>query len=246
MHSITTAQGIASLASNPQFNAFFSECDLYSRQAIRAVFHDATSRSLSLGYMGAVDGSLRFETATGPNRLLRDIVEAVLPFKTDNVSFADALVLASLKALKACRGPSIPFSFGRIDALQAGPPNLLFEDSGLKMEERIADMGMTYPELVTLVAGGHSVATTQGEVAFDGTPDEFDNVFVQEMLAPPSAGDLNRVRIIADRFMAEDPDAKPIWTNFARKQQAMFASFTIAYERLCNLGWDNLTKIELE
>ena len=170
--STTSRQGIQNLIDNKDFTSLFAECDTMARQVIRAVFHDATSKSIKLGWKGAVDGSIQYElTMNQPNRLIADVVTEIQNFKSESVSFSDALVLASVYAVRVCKGPSIPFYFGRKDSPTAGPPNLLFEESAMDQAQmdRVADMGLTMPDLITLVAGGHSVATTQGESPFDGT-----------------------------------------------------------------------------
>ena len=167
----TTRQGIEDLLKNSEFTALFSECDFMSRQAIRAVFHDATSKSIQLENPGAVDGSLQFElTQEQPNRLISDVVHEIQKLKNDRISFADALVLAATIAIKSCQGPEIPYYFGRIDAQKAGPSGLLFDESAMDDDQvdRVFDMGLTMQDLITLIAGGHSVATTQGESPFDG------------------------------------------------------------------------------
>jgi hypothetical protein len=240
----TTFEGITNLAQNASFLNLFSECDFLARQTIRAIFHDATSKSVIYNYPTAVDGSILYEMDVLPNRLVSDSIDAILPFATDSVSFSDALILAGKFSLKACNGPSFTFSYGRIDANKAGPPDLLFEDSAMGQDERTLDMGLTKSDLLTLVAGGHSIATIQGEIAFDGTPEIFDNAFVQEMLAPPSHLDLGRVRLVTDRIMAADPDGKRLWGQFAQKESILQAQFAIAFEKLANLGWEGkLTKM---
>jgi catalase (peroxidase I) len=241
----TTLEGIQALARNSEFRQLFSECQEMSRQTIRAIFHDATSRSLSLGNNGAVDGSIQFELESPlPNRLVADAVLAIQRFKSDNVTFADAFAFGSILAVKACKGPEIEFSIGRVDATHAGPPDLLFEDSGAKNEERIVDMGMTMSDLLVLVAGGHSVATVQSEASFDATPDILDNAFVSEMLQPRSAEDMLRVRIASDLAMAKDPQGRAMWQKFERKESLLHAMFAEAFNRLLNLGHNDLTRVK--
>jgi catalase (peroxidase I) len=125
-----------------------------------------------LGNEGAVDGSIQFEIEMSrPNRLVSDAVYSILLFASDQVSFADALVLGGALAIKSCLGPQINYKYGRVDALKAGPPGLLFEEDGIDSDARIQDMGMTTGDLLVLVAGGHSVATVQAEAPFDATPE---------------------------------------------------------------------------
>ena len=239
----TTLEGITNLANNPDFLGLFSECQEISRQTIRAIFHDSTSRSLRLGNKGAVDGSIQFELEDFiPNRLVADSIFAIQEFKSEAVTFADAFALGGVLAVKSCQGPKIPFSFGRVDATKAGPPNLLFEESGATNDERITDMGMTMSDLLVLVAGGHSVATVQSEAPFDATPEILDNVFVGEMLQPRSAEDLKRVRIASDIAMAKDPQGKAMWQKFERKESLLQSAFAEAFQKLLDLGHEDLTR----
>jgi hypothetical protein len=238
----TTFEGIQALSTNPDFLNLFSECQDISRQTIRAIFHDSTSRSLSLGNNGAVDGSIQFELDSLPNRLVTDAVYAIQAFKSDIVTFADAFALGGVLAVKACQGPEIPYSFGRVDATHAGPPNLLFEESGATNDERIADMGLTMSDLLILVAGGHSVATVQSEAPFDATPEVLDNVFVAEMLQPRSVLDFSRVRIASDLAMAKDPQGRAMWQKFERKESLLHSSFAQAFQKLLEIGHQSLVK----
>jgi catalase (peroxidase I) len=244
----TTAQGILALSKNATFLSYFGECDFFARQSIRGVFHDATSRSLKLGNNGAVDGSLQYELDWIENRMVSQVVEVVQEFVSSQVTFSDAFVLSSVLSLRSCQGPNVPFAYGRTDATKAGPEHLLFpEIAGSDEQEiRIQDMGMTFPELLALVAGGHSVATTQGQTPFDATPERFDTDFVHEILQPRSQGDLQRVRIQSDIAMANDPIGRPLFKQFEQKPLTMFTAFSKAFEKLCNLGWEGqLTTIKV-
>jgi hypothetical protein len=240
----TTAESIIALSKNSEFLSFFGECDLHARQVIRGVFHDATSRSLKLGNNGAVDGSIQFELDRLENRMVSEVVFQVQKFVSSTVTFADAFVLASVISLRSCQGPDIPFSIGRTDATKAGPPHLDFPEIAIanRQEERILDMGMTFSDLLVLVAGGHSVATSQGQTPFDATPDRFDSDFAHEITQPRSQGDLGRVRIQSDISMANDPIGRPLYKQFAQRPQTLFVAFSTAFEKLCNLGWEGKLK----
>ena len=246
--SQTTLLGIQSLARNETFTELFSTCDFYSRQAIRGVFHDATSRSFELGNNGGVDGSIQYELGTTENKNIQDIVQEVQKFVARDVSFSDAFVLSSILALRSCGGPNIPFAIGRADATKPGPQHLLFPEipGHDSQDKRAADMGLTPDDLLVLVAGGHSVATIQGGIPFDTTPDVFDTAFVEEMLAPPSQGDLSFARITSDKQMANSDEGKARFKGFAKRPSTLGVDFAKAFEKLCNLGYEGkLTTVKL-
>jgi hypothetical protein len=70
-----------------------------------------------------------------------------------------------------------------------------------------------------------------------------DNVFVRELLGPRSQEDLQRVRIASDLQMATSVEGKLMWGAFARKESLLQSSFASAFEKLANLGHDNLTDL---
>lgn len=65
--------------------------------------------------------------------------------------------MAVVLAVAECKGPTIPFRMGRVDALQAGSPGVPTPDQDLASHtESFRRQGFTQSEMISLVACGHT------------------------------------------------------------------------------------------
>lgn len=110
--------------------------------------------------MGGNDGSLQFEQAFGSSAGLQStIIFLVQVHNATGASVADIINLAGILSVAACNGPSIPITYGRIDATQQSLENDL-PNLNAEFSEQLAffqNAGMSEIDLVTLGMGGHTI-----------------------------------------------------------------------------------------
>lgn len=71
---------------------------------------------------------------------------------------ADVIALGAVFAVVACGGPVIPFSAGRVDATEAGPPLVPQPQEPLASHiESFRRQGFNETEMIALVACGHTI-----------------------------------------------------------------------------------------
>ncbi|KAJ3210321.1 hypothetical protein HDU67_005398 [Dinochytrium kinnereticum] len=246
----TTPEAIRNLLQNRSFQSLVSKCDSNARLILRGVFHDATSRSRNSSYAGAVDGSLRFELRQNDNRNIATVVQPLVSLAASSqVSFADALALASVLVVKNCGGPIVSFSYGRVDAASAGPLRsiLPFSASFKDLSAKAQDMGMTVMEFGILVAGAHSVATTPqlGGGNLDATPAKFDNSFADEMVHSLQKPPTGVKRLQSDVNLVSNKDIRSLYKHYAESEESLMADFSVVFEKMLNLGWgDRLQRFD--
>ncbi|KAL0063921.1 hypothetical protein AAF712_009111 [Marasmius tenuissimus] len=135
-------------------------------QWLRLAYHDMSTHNVDDG-SGGLDGSIIYELDRPQNIGIgmRRSVNELVPFMHPDVSFADVLAFATVRAIDNCgNGPKIPLRGGRIDATTAGPatvpePHQSFE-SHLESFRR---QGFTQSEMIALIACGHSVGGVRRE-----------------------------------------------------------------------------------
>ncbi|KAJ3085533.1 hypothetical protein HK102_014077 [Quaeritorhiza haematococci] len=220
------------LMVDPQFNDIVRGCNGIAAAWIRAAFHDAGVIS---GSAGGADGSIQFEGNARQNFGLGETIAFFRSTKArfPDVSFADIVAWGGITSIKACGGPDIPFSGGRVDATGAQNVDALPGDPSIPiptLKQSFQRLGLSVQDFVALSAGGHSVGGVRFRPdGFDGTPNQFDNAIFSRILA-------NNTEFASDRGLAQDPETKPIVERFANDQNAFFRAFNEAYVKMMQIG----------
>ncbi|KIK56946.1 hypothetical protein GYMLUDRAFT_229967 [Collybiopsis luxurians FD-317 M1] len=167
-------------------------------QWLRIAYHDMSTHNVDDG-TGGLDASIQYELDRSQN-----VGEGMLTSLTDFNGFrimspffalADVIALGAILAVAGCGGPFIPFSVGRVDATEAGPPTVPEPQQDLASHiESFRRQGFTPTEMIALVACGHTlggvrqvdfplIVTDSSTVlqTFDTTP-AFDTAVVSEYL----------------------------------------------------------------
>ncbi|KIK56950.1 hypothetical protein GYMLUDRAFT_229970 [Collybiopsis luxurians FD-317 M1] len=167
-------------------------------QWLRIAYHDMSTHNVDDG-TGGLDASIQYELDRSQN-----VGEGMLASLNDFNGFqiispffgmADVIALGAIMAVAGCGGPFIPFSAGRVDATEAGPPTVPEPQQDLASHaESFRRQGFTPTEMIALVACGHTlggvrqvdfplVVTDSATVlqTFDTTP-AFDTAVVSEYL----------------------------------------------------------------
>ncbi len=237
----TTKEAVQDLTNNAEFTRMYSKCNANARLTVRAAFHDFTSRSKMNRNEGGVDGSIQYELNVRDNAGLAPLVNQLLKFKSPSISFADILAIGTVYAVRVC-GVKVPIYYGRTDATKAGPLKLVpsFSASFEELEARSADMGLSIDDMVSLIAGAHSIATTPqlGGGQLDSTIDRIDNVFAVQMytLKPTDGSKI----LQSDVHLASSQPGRRLFKMYASDEERMKKDFGIALTKMLNLGWDNL------
>lgn len=186
--------------------------------------------------------------------------------KYPDVSYADLYQMASAVAIEAAGGPKIPMRYGRRDARTeedcppegnlpaAGHP---FPDGSASPADHIRRvfyrMGFNDQEIVAL-SGGHTIGRSRPErsgwgkestkYTKDGpgtpggqswTPDwlTFNNSYFTEVKAQRDA---ELLVLPTDACIFEDAGFKPFAEKYAESQDAFFADYAVAHQKLSELG----------
>ncbi|KAF5376339.1 hypothetical protein D9757_008666 [Collybiopsis confluens] len=167
-------------------------------QWLRIAYHDMSTHNVDDG-TGGLDASTQFELDRPQN-----IGEGMLDSLNDFAAFriqapffgtADIIALGAVFAVAGCGGPTIPYRAGRVDVTEAGPATVPEPQQDLATHiESFRRQGFTQPEMIALVACGHTlggvrqadfpeVVTDNSTVlrTFDTTP-AFDTAIVSEYL----------------------------------------------------------------
>ncbi|KAE9399622.1 heme peroxidase [Gymnopus androsaceus JB14] len=171
-------------------------------QWLRLAYHDAATHNVDDGTGGA-DASIMYELDRPQNigegmiASLSDFnsLSSLTPMVTPYSGMADVIALGAIFAVVSCGGPVIPFSAGRVDATEAGPPLVPEPQQPLASHiESFRRQGFSETEMIALVACGHTlggvrqadfpliVTNTSIDVdTFDTTP-AFDTTIVSQYL----------------------------------------------------------------
>ena len=186
------SRNFAKLLANPQLYSSIKEdyLKLYNKTEcmplmLRFAWHDAGTFDKSSG-TGGPNGSIRFakEISQNPNKGLDYARKCVDDIRGNfnNVSYADIIQIGGTTAVEYCKGPLIPFRFGRIDAKN---------DAACTDDGRLPDatkgvphlrdvfyrMGLNDVEIVAL-SGGHTLGRAHMERSgFDGPWTKNENIF---------------------------------------------------------------------
>lgn len=235
---------------------------------IRLSWHDAgtyNAKDRSGGARGVMrfeDGESKFAANFGLD-IARDILEEIKKEVAPDMSYSDFWALAGVVAVKAMGGPDIKFRVGRIDAQTAG--DAVEEgrhpdgDKGADhLREVFYRMGLQDKEIVAL-SGAHTVGKCHVDRSgFDGPwtedPFKFDNSYFVDMLnkqwieTTTSAGnpqfkdgeDGEHMMLISDLALMEDEKFRPFVELYANDQNAFFADYAAAFQKLSELGCEKL------
>jgi len=234
-----------------------------------SAWHDAGTFDLKSS-TGGSRGCMRFEgtgeALFGANagldvarRLLQPIKDSV----ATDMSYADFWALAGIVAVKAMGGPTVTFRVGRADATSAAES---VEEGRHPDGDKGADhlrcvfhrMGLTDKDIVAL-SGAHTVGKCHAERSgFEGqwtdNPLKFDNAYFVDLLdrtwtesksskcQPQFADSKGNMMLISDLALASDPKFKSYVELYAKNQEAFFDDFATAFQKLLELGHNNLQK----
>lgn len=210
------------------------------------------------------------EGCFGANAGLPDVGLGLLKPITDKyaesgfISHADLWALAANVAIKAMGGPEVPTRFGRKDAAsheesvesQAG--RLPDGDKGIDhLREIFHPKGFNDQEIVAL-SGAHTVGKCHGDRSgFDGpwteNPTSFDNAYFKDLLEKTyvseqtAAGcpqhrhaETKTMMLISDLALLSDPAFRTHVERYAADQDAFFADYATAWQKLQELGCSDL------
>ncbi|KAF9058627.1 heme peroxidase [Rhodocollybia butyracea] len=161
-------------------------------------YHDMSTHNVDDG-SGGLDASIQFELDRAQN-IGQGMIESLNDFSGFEIvapmfGMADLIALGAIFAVAGCGGPLIPFRAGRVDATEAGPPNVPEPQQDLATHtEMFRQMGFNDTEMIALVACGHTIGgVTQVDfptivmdpedsfVGFDTTT-AFDNTIISQYL----------------------------------------------------------------
>jgi len=191
----------------------------------------------------------------------RQLLEPIKNSVASDMSYADFWALASIVAVKEMGGPDVVFRAGRTDAKSV-------EESVEEGRHPDADkgsdhlrcvfhrMGLTDKDIVAL-SGAHTVGRCHSDRSgFEGkwTDDEykFDNSYFADLLErtwneakspkglPQFEDSKGNIMLISDLALTSDDKFKPYVELYAKDQDAFFKDFAESYQKLLELGYDNL------
>lgn len=238
---------------------------------VRLSWHDSGTWCAATKTGGA-HACMRFreagEAKHGANAGLGIAVDLLKPIaeKYPQVAQSDLWALAAVTAIKAAGGPDVEFRYGRKDAAAAGdsaPEGRLPDgDKGADHIRKIFyRMGFNDEEIVAL-NGAHTLGRCHADRSgFDGDwtaePLKFDNAYFKDLFEREwnacvvektgckqyrDSKEPNRMMLITDMALKTDDKFKPIAEKYARDQDAFFADFAKAFQKLQEFGYDNLNK----
>jgi len=181
------------------------------------------------------------------------------------MSYADFWALASIVAIKEMGGPDVKFRIGRKDAKSVDES---VEEGrhpdGDKGSDHLRDvfyrMGLTDQDIVVL-SGAHTIGRCHVERSgFEGPwtndPLKFDNSYFVDMLhknwteTTSSAGcpqfkdeSGGQMMLISDLALLSDPKFRPLVEKYATDEKAFFDDFSVAYQKLTELGAGELQEV---
>jgi cytochrome c peroxidase len=247
---------------------------------VRLAWHSSGTYDKMSKTGGSYGGTIRFkeELAHGGNAGLADTAVAWMEplykkYAASGLSYADLYTLGGVTAIKTMGGPTIPWSSGRVDAMEdaitadgrlpnadVGPP-LADESDADHLRSIFYRMGFNDQAIVAL-SGAHALgrchATASG---YDGpwtpTPTTFNNAYFTLLLnlnwipkdwsGPPQYVDAPTGKLMmlpSDVVLLQDKSFLK-WVNIYAKDAKLFeADFTKAFQTLEEQGCTNLTPTE--
>lgn len=245
---------------------------------VRLAWHSSGTYDKMSKDGGSGSGTIRFkeELAHGGNAGLGatavDWLEPIhAKYAKDGLSYADLYTLAGVTAIKSMGGPVIPWSSGRVDAMDpsavtpdgrlpnadSGPPGAEKSDSD-HLRSVFYRMGFNDQEIVIL-SGAHALGRCHASASgYDGpwspTPTTFNNAYFtilsnlkwvpKEWDGPVQYVDAPTGRLMmlpTDLVLLEDKKFLK-WVNvYAKDGERFNADFSVAFQKLVELGTSNLT-----
>ena len=177
-------------------------------------------------------------------------------------SIADLWALAANVAIKVMGGPDVPTNFGRKDAsssaesVESQVGRLPDGDKGIDhLREIFHPKGFDDKDIVAL-SGAHTVGKCHADRSgFDGPwtedPYKFDNTYFKEMLSKEYVAETTAagcpqnkneatgtIMLDSDLALLSDPAFKSVVEKYAEDQDAYFADFAVAWQKMQELGCD--------
>nr|AGJ72851.1 ascorbate peroxidase [Momordica charantia] len=193
---------------------------------------------------GGPFGTMRFrsELAHGANNGLDIAVRLLEPIKEQFpiLSYADFYQLAGVVAVEVTGGPDVPFHPGREDKPEPPPEGRL--PDATKGSDHLRDvfytMGLSDQDIVAL-SGGHTLGRAHKERSgFEGpwttNPLIFDKSYFTELLTGEKEGLL---QLASDKALLSDPVFRPLVEKYAADEDAFFADYAEAHQKLSELGF---------
>lgn len=211
---------------------------------LRLAWHSAGTFDVS-SRTGGPFGTMRnpAELAHGANAGLDIAIRLIEPIKQQvpTISYADFYQLAGVVAVEVTGGPDVPFHPGRED--KAEPPVEGRLPDATKGSDHlrtvfIKQMGLSDQDIVAL-SGGHTLGRAHKERSgFEGpwttNPLIFDNSYFTELLTGEKEGLL---QLVSDKALISDPTFRPFVEKYAADEDAFFADYAVAHQKLSELGF---------
>ncbi|KAJ8613400.1 hypothetical protein CTAYLR_002247 [Chrysophaeum taylorii] len=233
---------------------------------VRLAWHSSGTYDKFLKDGGSGGGTIRFEEelAHGANAGLAKAVGWLEPVKSKypGISYADLFTLAGVVAIKAARGPIVPWSSGRVDApASAVTPDGRLPAADLGTPEKTAKglrndvfgrMGFDDREIVVL-SGAHALGRCHPDASgYDGpwtpAPTILTNSYYSLLLNLPwtpkkwdgplqyedPSGKL--MMLPSDLLLRDDPKFLKYTKIYAKDNALFFKDFSVAFQKLEELG----------
>ncbi|KDR67433.1 hypothetical protein GALMADRAFT_79879 [Galerina marginata CBS 339.88] len=226
---------------------------------LRLAYHDMATHNITDG-TGGLDASIFFEL-NRPENIGAGMSDSVGDFQfsaTKYISRADIIAMGAVWAVASCKGPSIPYRGGRIDAKGSGRLGVPEPQQDLASHtESFRLQGFLSTEMISLVACGHTlggvrslhfpniVEDKRGNVlstsTFD-TTDAFDSAVLVEYLDSSTMNPLIRVvntTLASDlRIFSSDGN---VTMKSLNSESAFLQACTTLLEKMINTVPSNVT-----
>ena len=244
----------AKLQANPEKYKLIKESfyTLYEKTEcmpviLRFAWHDAGTYDKK-SKTGGPRASIRFAKESGYNynkgldyaRARLDEIKNDFPHE----SYADLMQIGGTTAVEYCKGPVIPFRFGRIDAKNdaecVSDGRLPDGSQGVRhLRDVFYRMGLEDVDIVAL-SGGHTLGRASKdrsgwEGAWTTNPLLFDNSYFIELLYKKHQGLL---RLPTDEALLLEPGMKAWVEIFAADSKAFFNEYQKSHAKLSELGYE--------
>lgn len=241
---------IRSIARKPFFDFMYMQPIM--PQILRIAISDALSFNKSLENSGArahfnFSKFRKLKSNTGLNKAFKVIKEIKENGNhvTELLSISDLIQLGGASAVEYCGGPYIELKVGREDIEDEHyvAPSTGFPDLEMNSEEirsKYTSIGFTDEEIVALFGyrtlGFLSNKDLEKEHRWTRNPWVFDNNYYEELLDKDSP----YIKTGSDLALLNDQSFRIHIEKFASNQNHFFESFTQAYQKMSELGNQNL------